>query len=255
VTPSPGERSSSITDAEWERWGLQDAYRGVLGFDTAALDAERRAAFFDSGREHIGRALEVVERHFGAPNWNGRALDFGCGVGRLLVPLCERFAEVVGVDISTSMLDIARKNLGERPGLSLVRGIENTPDPERGFDFVHSYIVMQHIRPRQGMPLMDRLLTLVRPGGIYAIHVTLGDLRLTRRILNAVRYRFRPAHWAYNLVRGRPLREPITEMNRYDAARIFDLLRSHACEPVVTYSFDQNRHIGVMFIGRKGGTL
>lgn len=35
------------------------------------------------------------------------ALDFGCGVGRLTQALAPHFAQVVGVDISPKMIDIA----------------------------------------------------------------------------------------------------------------------------------------------------
>jgi len=44
----------------------------------------------------------------------GRALDFGCGLGRLTQPLAERFDEAVGVDIAASMIEGARRQSGGR---------------------------------------------------------------------------------------------------------------------------------------------
>jgi len=247
--------SHGASDAEWERWGRQDPYRGVLGIDSLNISEEQKATFLASGVTHINQVLNVAEQYFGAPNWNGRALDFGCGVGRLLVPLRDRFESVVGVDISVSMLQVARENLGEDGNVTLICGLENLPsailNADDGFDFVHTFIVLQHIRPKQGMLLFARLLDLVRPGGLFAIHVTVGDQLRKRRILNQIRYNFRPAHWAYNLLRARPLNEPKTEMGKYDTGAIFDLLRERQCEPVLAYSLDHNRHVGVMFIGRK----
>ena len=38
----------------------------------------------------------------------GRALDFGCGAGRLTRALAARFESVVGVDVADAMLDKAR---------------------------------------------------------------------------------------------------------------------------------------------------
>jgi len=39
-----------------------------------------------------------------------RHLDFACGTGRILSHLADRVKETVGVDVSPSMLDVARKN-------------------------------------------------------------------------------------------------------------------------------------------------
>ena len=239
---------TSHTDREWEKWGRRNPYLGVLGFETQSVltDSTWREKFFGSGEEHIARIISTAEAHFG-PITPNRALDFGCGVGRLLMPLSNRFKEVCGVDISSSMLEQARTNLSSRPHVNLVRTLD---DAAGEFDFVHSSIVLQHIRPQQGMGLINRLLQITAPGGIFALHTTIGDLRWKRRMLNMMRYRVRPVHWVYNIVRRRPLNEPITEMNRYDAAALFDLYRSIADEPLVVQTIDQDRYVGLMVIGR-----
>lgn len=243
-------KGKSATDREWERWGQQDAYRGVLGY--GGEDEAARAAFFASGQQHVNQILEKAEKCLGTPNWDGQALDFGCGVGRLVIPLSERFRAVVGVDISSSMLNLARENVKGKTNVSFVQELTGLLKDGRRFEFVHTFIVMQHIRPAQGMQILRQLVDLTAPGGIFAIHLTIGDLRKARRVFNRVRYRFRPAHWFYNAFRGRPLKEPITEMNRYDAAQVFDLFYRNGCGYVVATPFDHNGHIGVMFIGRKG---
>ncbi len=241
---------ASATDRQWEKWGSHNPYRGVLGVETSQMDDRSRSEFFASGEQHIAQVFDLLTRHFGPFSRQSSALDFGCGVGRLLAPLASRFERVVGVDISPSMLREARGNLGERPSIELVQGLENVPTTPT-FDLVHTYIVMQHIRPKQGMAIIAGLLDRVAPGGAYAIHMTIGDMKPWRRRLNALRYRFAPAHWAYNLVRRRPLAEPITEMNTYNLAAVFDLLRARGCAPALVQSYDQNRHIGAMLLGRK----
>jgi SAM-dependent methyltransferase len=246
-------KQKSATDREWERWGRQDAYRGVLGY--GGEDESARAAFFASGERHVGHILETAEMCLGPPNWDGRALDFGCGVGRLLVPLSERFRAVVGVDVSPSMLDLARANLKEKANVAFAPILDDLVSKDEQFEFVHTFIVMQHIRPAQGMPILQQLIDLTAPGGIFAIHLTIGDLRKSRRAFNIVRYHFRPAHWFYNALRRRPLSEPITEMNRYDAARVFELFHRNKCGNLVASPLDHNGHIGVMFIGRKGSQI
>ena len=74
-------------------------------------------AFFDD----IARNKRLVEPH-GAqfanfPELGGKiVIDVGCGLGTDLVSFADYGAEVVGVDVSTVSLELARKNL-ERHGL------------------------------------------------------------------------------------------------------------------------------------------
>jgi 2-polyprenyl-3-methyl-5-hydroxy-6-metoxy-1,4-benzoquinol methylase len=56
------------------------------------------------GVDHIDFVFETIRRHF-VPNFKpSSVLDYGCGVGRLLIPLAERCECVVGVDVSDTML-------------------------------------------------------------------------------------------------------------------------------------------------------
>lgn len=54
-----------------------------------------------------------------------RLLELGCGTGRVLVPLCQRGLAVTGVDVSSAMLDVARRKASDAGVLHrarLVRG-------------------------------------------------------------------------------------------------------------------------------------
>src|SRR4051812_23982259 len=97
------------SDQAWENYGRLDPYYGVLTdakFRKENLTSERLAEFFGTGESHVANLLENVRDHVGSfPA--GCALDFGCGVGRLLLPFARRFQRVVGVDISPSMLTAA----------------------------------------------------------------------------------------------------------------------------------------------------
>lgn len=242
----------SSTDREWERWGQRNPYYGVLGFESAAIgdDTDARKQFFASGEAHIQRMLAIAAKYFGASG-SERALDFGCGVGRLLLPLSSRFKAVVGIDVSPSMLSQARTNVQGHTNVQLASSIA---DAGGQFDFVHTFIVLQHIRPGQGFDLIEQLLAITKPGGIFVIHTTIGDLVRWRQVANFVRYRVRPAHWLYNLVRRRPISEPITEMNHYDAARLLATCAKASDEPLVTFPLDQDGHVGIIVIGRRCGS-
>ena len=77
------------------------------------------------------------------------ALDFGCGVGRLTQALAPHFDQIVGVDVSPRMIELAtalnrfplRARYAWNQRADLIAWGDGT------FDFIVSSIVLQHIRP------------------------------------------------------------------------------------------------------------
>jgi ubiquinone/menaquinone biosynthesis C-methylase UbiE len=167
----------SGTDEAWIRWGEEDPYFAVITdakFRGAELDANRKQEFFQSGRHHVDHVLEVCRRHKGSHFEPSRALDFGCGVGRVVIPMAEQIEKVVGIDISAGMLAEARRNCQDRGlnNIELFMSDDNLSALQDHFDLVHSCIVFQHIEVPRGRRLFARLLQLLSPGGMGAIQVT-----------------------------------------------------------------------------------
>lgn len=229
---------ASDTDGMWRRWGASDPYFAVLSHPQyrSARVSDNREAFFMSGAAHVARVLRLFERNFGVLP-RGRVLDFGCGVGRLLVPLAAEFDAVVGLDISPHMLAEAASNLRERSvdgvtllpsddGLSAIDGMT--------FDLVHSHIVLQHIRPARGMAMIERMLERISPRGGFYLHVSTNRLlsppvELGYRIRQSVPY----AYVLFNLLRLRAPLRPTMEMNEYDVAALLALFARHGFTDVV----------------------
>jgi len=174
---SAPDAPGSETDIAWERWGAQDPYYAVLTeprFRTGRFDQGARQDFFLSGELDVAHILNTVRRYGGESFRPSRVLDFGCGVGRLALPLAAVADEVIGVDVSPSMLAEARRNAEER-GLQNVRWVQSDDTlslVEGQFDLVCSHIVLQHIDVARGRLLFQRLAGLVRPGGWALIHIT-----------------------------------------------------------------------------------
>jgi SAM-dependent methyltransferase len=174
--PSPEPMS---TDHHWELWGARDPYFGVLThpkFRTAEITEEAREEFFVGGQVHAAHVLNVCRAHLDAAFNPQRVLDFGCGVGRIAIPFASGAAEVVGVDVSPSMLAEARRNCDARgaPHVRLLPSDDTLSAVDGQFDLVHSCIVLQHIEVPRGRELFRQLVERVRPGGIAAIQVTFG---------------------------------------------------------------------------------
>lgn len=102
-----------------------------------------------------------------------KALDFGCGVGRVTGPLADRFEEVVGVDISPVMLELARRHnvRGHRCRFLLNCTSDLSQFSDQAFDFVYSKLVLQHMRPRAVRAYVPEMLRVLRPAGILAFQL------------------------------------------------------------------------------------
>jgi SAM-dependent methyltransferase len=167
------------TDFAWERWGASDPYYGVLTnpkFRASVLTAEAKEEFFATGRCHVQYIYDQCRRYFGPDFAPGRVMDFGCGVGRLLVYFAERAPSVVGVDVSRSMLEEARRNCEQRgaPNVEFVISDDELTDAPGPYDLVHSSIVLQHIEVARGRLIFEKLVARVAPGGVGALHLTFG---------------------------------------------------------------------------------
>lgn len=93
---------------DWEGLGTIDPMWAVLshkGREGGRWDVEE---FYATGREQIGRDLEILRRHGLAQSFN-RVLDFGCGLGRLTYAWAPHAELCTGVDISTAMIEGARR--------------------------------------------------------------------------------------------------------------------------------------------------
>ena len=145
-------------DPLWAIASVPDRLHSAWDDDEFMATGRRKAA-------RIARTLDLL----GAPAARRRALDFGCGVGRVTIPLADHFDEAVGVDIAPAMVDQARTRaaarddvcflLDERENLALLDG-------ER-FDLVYTALVLQHLASREQVSRCARALArLVAPGGV-----------------------------------------------------------------------------------------
>ena len=95
--------SLSKSKKHWEDMGDLDPFWSILtepGTKHGNWDIKK---FFETGSDEISCLISAAER-LGLPKQREWALDFGCGVGRLTRALAPLFQNVVGIDISKSML-------------------------------------------------------------------------------------------------------------------------------------------------------
>lgn len=205
-----------------------DPYYGVLTapqYRREQLDSERRKQFFATGRRQLEAMLTTAETLLGTAPAGERALDFGCGVGRLTLPLARRHSHVYGVDVSPSMLDEARANAA-REGIGNVEWLLTDRLEQLGghYDLVVSAIVFQHIPVREGERIFELLVRGLRPGGVGLTGFTVGRAHPFARSLRWVRKYLPLAANVVNIARGLAWSHPYMEVNSYSLSRLGALL-------------------------------
>jgi len=131
---------------DWEDLGHLDPCWAILISDKGKFGGWGIDQFFHSGEETIASLMKEAEE-FGFPVERERALDFGCGVGRLTRALANYFERCWGLDISRSMLAKARDLNAHIKNCEFVL---NQADhlrifPAGFFDLVYSALVLQHL--------------------------------------------------------------------------------------------------------------
>jgi ubiquinone/menaquinone biosynthesis C-methylase UbiE len=241
----------------WEAIAQREPYFGVLTDPRFLGDASPAALdeFFASGERDAERLLALAAAHIGTPPWHpSRVLDFGCGVGRLTLAFARRAQQATGIDVSPTMLALARTHR-ERQQLANAEFVDASALDtlaDGGFDFVVSLIVFQHIPVRDGEALLRALLRKLAPGGVAALHFTFrrrgGALRRAARRLRAS---IPLLHRALQRIAGDPLRLPYMEMNEYDLERLRAAFREAGCDEPTLAPTDHGGIAGAILVAQR----
>ena len=243
------------TDKAWQKWGEQDPYFGVLSQDTFKTSniENSRIAFMQTGETHVADLMERIERSFG-PLAGGSALDFGCGVGRLVVPLARRFSAVTGVDVSDAMLSEARSNCAAAGvgNVTFVKSDDRLSAASGSFDLVHTALVLQHIPVPRGQLIIQALLDRLTPGGVAALQFSLARRFSTLKSLAYfVRHHVPGGRQMINLLQGHKLSRPIMRMNEYPLVWVLETCLRAGIEAPVVMLHANGDTLSAMVIGMK----
>lgn len=240
--------------ATWDEFGERDPLWAIL------TDPEKRSnlweidEFFASGRTEVDLLMDLLQS-VGMGKSGGRALDFGCGVGRLTQALCNHYSEVHGVDIASSMIEFAEK-YNKYPGKCKYH-IHKEADlglfEDNYFDLVLSLLTLQHIRPKIARRYIKEFLRVSRPGGTLVFQLPRSPdyrhaERLRTRMALALPYSFTKLYLRIKLKNT-----PLMEMHHIRRESVESLLRKNRKVEIVTmpsYSAGIN-YIDYLYLVRK----
>ena len=96
-----------------------------------------------------------------------KILEIGCGIGTDLVRFAQGGAEVTGVDLSETAIDLAKQNaaLHSVPANMIVGNGEALDFPDATFDVVYAHGVLQYTADIQ--KIIDEIHRVLKPGGTF----------------------------------------------------------------------------------------
>lgn len=245
------------SDSEWEKFGRKDPYYWVTTIDKYRNDQltdERLDQFFSEGRRYAIKLIDIIRKHVDPSFIPNRALDFGCGVGRITIPLSKVAQTVVGMDISDTMLAEARKN-AEGNGfsnLSFVKGDDRLTGLDGTFNFIHSIYVFQHIPWSRGRVILQQMLQRLDDNGVLSLQFLISNtLSRRQRLKYWTKVHIPLAKNIFNLLHRKKWDTPMMQLNSYNLNLIFEILRAGGCSQLICRYTQEAYYKGVIIIAHK----
>ncbi len=168
----------------WDAFGRTDPLFAILTLAGKEGNQWNTDEFFASGRKEIGDLMNYVES-LSAPVPRKKALDFGCGVGRLTQSLGDHFSEVCGLDIAPSMIQLANKynRHGDKCRYYVNQNDDLKAFDDGDFDLIYSNITLQHMAPRYSQNYIQEFLRILSPKGLLVFQLPDAPATLQRRTL------------------------------------------------------------------------
>ena len=222
---------------QWEAHGKTDPRWAVLSDNDKRGGLWDDASFYATGRTLIAETLGLVRSAGAFPVRQARALDFGCGVGRLSTALAEHFGHVDGVDIAPSM--IAEAVAGNRAPDRIAYHVNVRDDlalfPADSFDLVHSFITLQHIPTPLVRAYVREFVRVAAPGGTIVFQAP---------------HRTHHPGWKHYVDKSLPRLAMLYRKLRYGAATRNDVYAHDAAEVVDTLT-DAGATVARVHAGRE----
>jgi ubiquinone/menaquinone biosynthesis C-methylase UbiE len=154
-----------------------------------------------------------------------RILDIGCGDGSISLPLLTDTTRLTLLDLSSSMLAIARSKVPSEFAENVVTINQNFMTAEfqpQSMDLILCIGVLAHVPSPE--EFLSKIVSLLKPGGTIIVECTDSDHILTRMIVLFTRF------WSL----FRPTTYPL---NKVSSSDVTNILARHHLKPTATLRF------------------
>lgn len=160
------------TIRNWETLGKKVPLRAILNDKDKNNTTWDFAEFMETGRSEIKKLLEYISTQKKNISY-GRALDFGCGAGRLTQAIAPHFKETHGVDAASSMITLANQHNAYRPSCTYHVNKENNLSlfKDNYFDFIYSNITLQHMEPTYAENYIREFIRTLKKDGVLVFQI------------------------------------------------------------------------------------
>jgi len=240
--------SMANSDTEWEKIGGSEPYWGVLTteeYKRKNLTPASRQEFFNSGEEYVKQIFEIISSYIDRDFNPSLGIDFGCGVGRIAIPLSKRCKQVIGVDVSPSMVAEAKRNC-VLFNITNIDFVDDLSKIKQKVDFINTVLVLQHIETNRGTNIIEDFVEKLTPSGIACIQVPYSIERSPiKSVLKSIVDKSSLAQKMYNIMMKKDVNAPIIMMNDYDITRILKLLAKKNINKIfiLTEKYDKNSRV------------
>jgi ubiquinone/menaquinone biosynthesis C-methylase UbiE len=182
---------------------LQESWEGFAQIDplwAICADPAKRGKqwteeeFFETGKREIELVMQYLRSLELAPDTSSAVLDFGCGVGRLTGALSTHFDDCLGLDISPTMIELAKKFHQAAPrcmfAVNQAEDLKRFADGQ--FGFIYTSIVLQHMTRKLAVKYLLEFVRVLKPGGILLFQIADRDMTpMVQRIRNVIGFESR----------------------------------------------------------------
>jgi len=158
---------------DWDKRAEEDVY-----FFVATADVKNEKKFWKSysARDKIlSINTPISSKIIGnkVPK-NMRILEIGCGIGRIMSLMSDIFGEVIGVDVSKKIIEIAKEKLSKFQNCKVYEnnGNDLSMFSENYFDFCYSIIVFQHVPSKEIVSnYVKETARILKPDSVFRFQV------------------------------------------------------------------------------------
>ena len=218
------------SNTEWERWGKEDPLWSVAswpGRQKTGPNPWSRDDFYALGKSDWND-FRLRWRRYGLETRS--CVEIGCGAGRITAQLIHDFEIVHALDVSTGMLEYARRAI--RGAQFHVTDGVHIPLPDASVSAVFSCHVLQHLdSPEAVAPILQEIHRVLLPDSSIMLHLPIYCWPASPRIFDRL-FRIRQAIARWKAAMYRRCALPVMRGTWYEIVWLEHTLKNAGFEEI-----------------------